>query len=90
VEAYYSLLGNSDVPYPVLLETTYVYFLLDHNYISRNEFSPSMTKKDWEDAYSRYYGWKDPMTGNILKGPNKGLKARCKNMKGFHMLAKRS
>jgi hypothetical protein len=98
VKAYYSLVGNSDVPYPVLLGTTYVYFMLDHCYVPRSEFSPSMTTMDWEDAYSRYYGWKDPMTGESysfteqMKMEKKGLtlKEKCKKMNGFHMIAKRS
>ena len=84
VDSYFSLIGNSDVPYPVLLGTEYVYFMLDHCYVPRTSFSPSMTKSDWEDAYQRFYGWRNPMTGekqsvDTMKG---------KKMKGFHMIAK--
>jgi hypothetical protein len=84
VDSYFSLIGNSDVPYPVLLGTEHAYFMLDHCYVPRTSFSPSMKKSDWEDAYQRFYGWKDPMTGekqsvDTMKG---------KKMKGFHMIAK--
>ena len=84
VDFYFSLIGNSDVPYPVLLGTEYVYFMLDHCYVPRSAFSPSMTKSDWEDAYQRFYGWTNPMTGEkqsvyTMKG---------KKMKGFHMISK--
>ena len=85
VDFYFSLIGNSDVPYPVLLGTEYVYFMLDRCYVPRTAFSPSMKKSDWEDAYQRFYGWRNPMTGekqsvDIMKG---------KKMKGFHMISKR-
>lgn len=86
VDSYFSLIGNSDVPYPVLLGTEYAYFMLDRCYVPRTAFSPSMKKSDWEDAYQRFYGWINPMTGekqsaaDIMKG---------KKMKGFHMIAKR-
>jgi hypothetical protein len=100
VDDYYSFVGNSDVPYPVLVGTEYVYFFLeaDHCYVPRTEFSPSMTKKDWEDAYSRYYGWIDPMTGQtysmdeMQKMNKKGLtlSKKAKKMKGLHMIMKRT
>jgi hypothetical protein len=85
VDSYFSLIGNSDVPYPVLLGTEYAYFMLDNCYVPRTSFSPSMKKSDWEDAYQRFYGWTNPMTGekqsaDVMKG---------KKMKGFHMIAKR-
>lgn len=79
VDSYYSLIGNSDVPYPVLLGTKYVYFMLDHCYVSRSAFSPFMTTADWEDAYARYYGWLDPMTGK----KSSGKEMKGKKMKGF-------
>jgi hypothetical protein len=91
VESYFSLIGNSDVPYPILLGTEYAYFMLDRCYVARTEFSPSMTKKDWEDAYQRYYGYTNPMTSEVLgfKEKHDGLKTKCKKMKGFHIVAKR-
>lgn len=99
VDSYFSIVGNSDVPYPVILGTEYVYFMLEeeHCYVPRELFSPSMTKADWEDAYQRYYGYRDPMTGekqsldDIRKLNKKGLtlKSKCKKMKGFRLIANR-
>jgi hypothetical protein len=86
-DSYYSMIGHSDVPYPVLVGSEYAYFLLDHCYVPRSVFSPTMTKVDWEDAYSRYYGWIDPMTGE----ENRNIKIKSlkgKKMKGFHMIVK--
>ena len=96
VDSYFSMIGNSDVPYPVLLGTQYVYFMLDHVYVSRRLFSPSMTAKQWEDAYACYYGYIDPMTGEkhsrneLSKMKKKGLllESHAKKMNGFHLIAK--
>lgn len=91
VDRYFSIVGNSDVPYPVLLGTKHAYFMLDHCYVSLSEFDPKMTKAQWEDAYQRYYGYADPMTGEEpTKGiRGDGLEKKCKKMKGFHMVVKR-
>ena len=97
VDTYFSIVGNSDVPYPVLLGTEYVYFMLDHCYVPRSLFSPSMKKSDWEDAYQRYYGYTNPMTGEkqsldeIRTLHKKGLtlESKCKKMKGFRIVVKR-
>jgi hypothetical protein len=91
VDTYFSIVGNSDVPYPVLLGTENAYFMLDHCYVPRTEFDPKMTKAQWEDAYQRYYGYADAMTG---EKPSKGIRAdglekKCKKMKGFHIVVKR-
>jgi hypothetical protein len=91
VDTYFSIVGNSDVPYPVLLGTENAYFMLDRCYVPRSEFDPKMTKAQWEDAYQRYYGYADAMTG---EKPSKGIRAdglekKCKKMKGFHMVVKR-
>jgi hypothetical protein len=91
VDTYFSIVGNSDVPYPVLLGTENAYFMLDRCYVPRSEFDPKMTKAEWEDAYQRYYGYADAMTG---ESPPKGVRAdgmekKCKKMKGFHMVVKR-
>ena len=88
VDSYFSLIGNSDVPYPVLLGAENVYFMLDHCYVSRSEFNPKMTKAEWEDAYQRYYGHADPMTGEKSSKMSDGLKKKCKRMKGFHIVAR--
>lgn len=97
VDTYFSLMGNSDVPYPVLLGTEYAYFMLDHCYVPRALFSPSMTKKDWEDSYQRYYGYTNPMTSEkqtldeirTLNKKGLTLESTCKKMKGFHIVVKR-
>ena len=97
VDTYFSIVGNSDVPYPVLLGTEYVYFMLDHCYVPRSLFSPSMKKSDWEDAYQRYYGYTNPMTGekqsldDIRTLHKKGLtlESKSKKMKGFRVVFKR-
>jgi hypothetical protein len=86
-DSYYSMIGNNDVPYPVLVGSEYAYFLLDRCYVPRSVFSPTMTKVDWEDAYGRYYGWIDPMTG-IRDETKKPEQLKGKKMKGFHMITK--
>jgi hypothetical protein len=59
-EAYYSPVGNNDVPYPVLVGKENVYFMLDKKYVPREHFP---TNQNWEDAYSLYYGSFDPQQG---------------------------
>jgi hypothetical protein len=89
-EAYYSLIGNSDVPYPVLLGSKYVYFMLDYKYVPRSLFKGKMNAKEWEDAYQYYYGYKDYETGSIIDEAirkekvqkiNKAYSKKFKNMK---------
>jgi len=84
VEAYYSMVGNNDVPYPVLLGDKNVYFMLDndHKYVSREHFPAKLTNAQWEDAYSMYYGHSNPNGGESLE------KKYAKKMKGFHMIHK--
>lgn len=67
-DAYYSIIGNNDVPYPVLLGSKYVYFMLehDHAYIPRDLFKVKMNAAEWADAYAYYYGHKDLETGKSL------------------------
>jgi len=97
VDSYFSLVGNSDVPYPVLLGTEYAYFMLDHCYVPRALFSPSMKKSDWEDAYQRYYGYTNPMTSEkqtldeirIINKKGLNLESKSKKMKGFRIVVKR-
>jgi hypothetical protein len=95
VDNYYSLIGNSDVPYPVLLGKEYVYFMLDHKYVPRSAFEIAMTPKMWEDAYAYYYGWLDPKTG-MKHGDAERKSCGCalehiaKKMKRFHMINRRT
>jgi len=76
VDDYFSLVGNNDVPYPVLLGTENVYFLLDNAYYPRSAFKAKMSKLDWEDAYQYYYGFKDLATGEKIECKQASLPAR--------------
>jgi hypothetical protein len=76
--AYYSLIGNNDVPYPVLLGAKEVYMMLEHTHVRREDFPLGFT--DWEDAYSVYYGLRD----------NHGLQAIALGMRNFKLLQKRT
>jgi len=79
VEAYYSVIGNNDVPYPVLLGTKYVYFMLDYEYIPRDLFKAKMNSFEWADAYAYYMGYKDYNTGELITcSKNLSVKERTK------------
>jgi len=80
VEAYFSMIGGNDVPYPVILGTDNVYFMLEseHNYVPRTNFPTNMNNIQWENAYMYYYG-KDDIS----------LKKYAKKMKHFQMIQKR-
>jgi len=52
---YYSLIGNNDVPYPVIVGKNNVYFMLDKKYVSRDKFPSKMSSLEWQDAYSLFY-----------------------------------
>jgi len=71
VETYFSLIGNSDVPYPIVLGKKNVYFMLkaDHSYVPRDKF-PANT--EWDNAYTNYYGF-----------VGEALKKYAVKMKGF-------
>ena len=92
VDKYFSLIGNGDVPYPVLLGTENVYFMLDKTYVPRSEFEIKMTPKMWEDGYAYYYGYLDAKTGEKHGGMEAnahGLENKAKKMKGFRMVNRR-
>jgi len=95
IESYYSLVGNNDVPYPIALGTENVYFMLDHTYVKREMVTfPKMKDVDWEGAYAMYYGFRDPVSGNIteaMKDEKKkvNLEQHAKKMKGVHIVQKR-
>lgn len=89
VDKYYSLIGNNDVPYPVLLGTKNVYFMLDREMIPREVFKVNMSNVEWADAYQYFYGFKDFETGEEI---NCGLKCRHmhrRKMKGIKIIRKR-
>lgn len=77
-DAYYSLVGNNDVPYPVLVGSKKVYFMLDRETMPREAFTAKMTAVEWADAYSYFYGTKDLETGERITCDQKGIKERKK------------
>jgi hypothetical protein len=89
VDDYFSLVGNNDVPYPILLGTENVYFLLDNAYYPRSAFTAKMSKLDWEDAYQYYYGFKDMATGEKLECKQASVAAQNKCMKERGDMVKR-
>jgi len=95
IESYYSLIGNNDVPYPIALGTDNVYFMLDHTYVKRHMILyPKMKEVDWEGAYAMYYGFRDPVSGNMTEGMEDekkkvNLEQHSKKMKGVHIVQKR-
>jgi hypothetical protein len=95
-EDYFSMLGNNDVPYPVVLGKTNVYFMLEseHNYVPRSYFPAVKNKAQWENAYMYYYGSINPETGekpphDIILRNKLSLEKYAKKMKGFHSIQKR-
>jgi hypothetical protein len=50
--SYHSQIGNNDVPYPVAVGVSKVYFMLDAEYVIRSAFGE---KDDWEGCYSHFY-----------------------------------
>jgi hypothetical protein len=50
---YYSSVGNSDVPYPILVGSEYVYFMLDGVYISKD--LKNVDNNNYKDVYGLYY-----------------------------------
>lgn len=94
VDQYFSMVGNNDVPYPVLLGTENVYFMLegDHCYLPRDMLPADLTKAQWENAYNYFYGWTNPVdekkrTDEERKKDN--LEKYAKKMKGYHLIQKR-
>ena len=85
VEKYFSLIGNNDVPYPVLRGSKNVYFMLDRKYIPRCEFPDLHTDKEWENAYSVFYGVWDPIN-HVRQG---SFEKMAKKMKHIKTIAKR-
>lgn len=56
ITEYYSQVGNSDVPYPVAVSATKVFFMLDRRLASRHKLSNDTPL--W-DAYSQFYEWRE-------------------------------
>lgn len=55
IQQYNSLMGNSNVHYPVAIGCTYAYFMLDQVFIKLTEFPENC---DYPDLYSYFYGHK--------------------------------
>jgi len=57
ITSYYSNMGNSGVPYPVAVSASYVYFMLDKVYVSKEEFSgiDFTDPVKVSDIYSNFY-----------------------------------
>ena len=94
VEQYFSMVGRNDVPYPVLLGTENVYFMLegDHCYLPRDMLPADLTKAQWEDAYTYFYGWVNPVDGQRrtdAERKKEALETHAKKMKGYHLIQKR-
>ncbi len=81
---YFSLVGNNDVPYPVLLGKDNVYFMNDRKYVPREYFPLDIGMREYEDAYTYYFGIKNGKVYTLHP-----LKERAKKMKGLKQLHKR-
>ena len=57
ITSYYSNIGNNDVPYPVGVSSSYVYFMLDKVYVSKEEFHETdfHDPNRVSDIYSEFY-----------------------------------
>ena len=94
VDQYFSMVGRNDVPYPVLLGTENVYFMLedDHCYLPRDMLPADLTKAQWEDSYTYFYGWVNPVDGQRrtdAERKKENLEQHAKKMKGYHIIQKR-
>lgn len=80
LQAYYSKIGPNDVPYPVLVTSHCVYFLIEHVSVPRALFEGyDMNEMEWADAYQYYYGYKG----------KRGMKKAAIKVKGMKVLRKR-
>lgn len=75
IEAYYSPVGNNDVPYPLVVGKEWVYFMLDKKRVPRSQFPKG---QEWEDAYSLFYGKFTPKDGWVspLDPYKKGFRSK--------------
>ena len=80
VQAYYSKIGPNDVPYPVLVTSQNVYFLIEHVSVPRDLFDGyDMNEMEWADAYQYYYGYKG----------KRGMKKAATKLRAMKVLRKR-
>ena len=52
ITKFYTVIGNSDVPYPIALSENLAFFMLDKVYIDKSEFPE---KIEWKNAYDYFY-----------------------------------
>ena len=90
VTAYYSAIGPNDVPYPVLVGSENVYFMLDKKYVPRSVFVGPMTEAEWADAYTYYYGYKNPKTCVEVENNKKRPTMKGRPMKGVKQVQARA
>ncbi len=74
-EAFWSPVGNSDVPYPFVIGKEKIYFLLDNTYVLRSDLPDNLTKTQMTDLYSYYFAHND-QTDPPLKEYAKIFKSR--------------
>ena len=55
IQKYYSIVGNSDVPYPVAIGLKYIIFMLDFEAESIRKYS-NLNEEQLADAYTYFYG----------------------------------
>ena len=94
VDHYFSMVGRNDVPYPVLLGTENVYFMLegDRCYLPREMLPANLSKAQWEDCYTYFYGWTNPVDGTHRTDQERkkeSLEQYAKKMKGYRLIQKR-
>lgn len=56
IQEYYSVVGNSDVPYPIGIGKKYMFFMADDFVAQPLEKYANLTKSQKSDAYTYYYG----------------------------------
>lgn len=79
---YYSLVGNSNVPYPVAISDNYAYYMISNTYVDKKKMTDLFGKIDWEDSYGKYY----ELTNNKQKlAKENNIKIhKMKNYKSIH------
>lgn len=80
ITQYYSMIGNSDVPYPVAIGEKNVYFLIENCCLSKELFNDFPSKYSWGlDAYSKLYGSLKFVPEEEEKGKNSKKITRSRN-----------
>ncbi|VBB18193.1 mg989 protein [Yasminevirus sp. GU-2018] len=64
---YVSPVGNSDVPYPVAYTKNYVYFMLENEYVRKDQLTTEATPVNADDIYGEFYGHIYPENQDAMK-----------------------